>query len=77
MGTISPTNFKELGISIRSLRQSAGLSRPECAARAGICLTTLYLLEDGLIDSRLSTLNKLAQALGVRPDYLLAERKAA
>ena len=77
MGDISPAYSKVLGISIRSLRKSRGLSRQQFAVRAGIGLSTLYLLEDGLIDTRLSTLNKLAHALGVTPDYLLAERKAA
>lgn len=77
MGTISPPYSKVLGISIRSLRQTRGLTRRQFADRAGIGLSTLYLLEDGLIDTRLSTLDKLAHALGVTPDYLLAERKAA
>jgi transcriptional regulator with XRE-family HTH domain len=53
------------------LRESAGLSRLELAQRAGIGVSTLYLIEDGLVDSRFSTLMRIAFALNVTPDRLL------
>lgn len=59
---------------IRSLRVSAGLSKPQLALRAGVPLATVYLFEDGLLDARTSTLLKLARALNVTPDYLLGLR---
>jgi transcriptional regulator with XRE-family HTH domain len=63
---------------IHQLRQVVGLSRVELARRAGIPVSSMYLIEDGELDVRTSTLVKLATALGVRPDYLLglADRAA-
>ena len=77
MALVSPINSDRSETNLRALRQSAGLTRSELAARAGIALSTLYLLEDGLGDTRVSTLLKLSHALGVTPDYLLGLRKAA
>lgn len=77
MGMVSLINSDRSETTLRTLRQSAGLSRSQLAARAGIALSTLYLLEDGLGDTRVSTLMKLAHALGVTPDSLLGLRKAA
>jgi transcriptional regulator with XRE-family HTH domain len=73
MGSASPgvSNILRNLTRIRAVREAAGLSRTELAERAGIGLSTLYLLEDGLIDTRLSTLMKVSKALGVTPGYLL------
>ena len=65
------SNNRETCARIRSLRESAGLSRLELAQRAGIGISTLYLIEDGLVDSRFSTMIKLCFALNVTPDRLL------
>jgi len=62
--------------AMRHLRLSAGLSRPQLAQLAGIGLATVYQLEDGILDVRLSTLLKVAVALNVTPDYLLGLRRA-
>lgn len=59
---------------VRALRISAGLSKRELATRAGVPLATVYLFEDGQLDARITTLMKLARALGVTPDYLLGLR---
>lgn len=56
---------------IKTLRESVGMSRPELARRADIGIATLYLIEDGLVDSRFSTVMKIAFALNVTPDRLL------
>lgn len=61
--------------AMRDLRVSAGLSRPQLAQRAGIGIATVYELEAGLLDVRLSTLLKVARALNVTPDYLLGLRR--
>lgn len=77
MGDLSAINSDRSETTLRTLRQSAGLSRTQLAARAGIALSTLYLLEDDLSDTRVSTLLKVAHALGVTPDQLLGLHKAA
>lgn len=61
--------------AIRTLRISAGLSKPQLASRAGVPLATVYLFEDGMLDARITTLLKLARALNVTPDYLLGLRR--
>lgn len=63
-------NRKDLA-RVKTLRESIGMSRPELARRADIGIATLYLIEDGLVDSRFSTVMKLAFALKVTPDRLL------
>src|SRR4051812_13079210 len=62
---------------IQIIREAAGLSRPELAKRAGIAWSTLYLLEDNLIDPRLSTLIKIASALDVKPGQLIPDGKTS
>jgi transcriptional regulator with XRE-family HTH domain len=56
---------------LRIIRESRGLSRRELARRAGVPLSNVYLIEDGLSDPRASTLLKLAGALKVTPNHLL------
>jgi DNA-binding Xre family transcriptional regulator len=58
---------------IQIVREAAGLSKPELAKRAGIGLATVYLLKDGLVDVRISTLLKLSRALNVAPGTLLQD----
>ena len=77
MANISPAYSDASETRLRLVRESVGLSRAELAERAGIALSTLYLLEDGLADLKVSTLLKVALALHVTPDYLLGLRKAA
>lgn len=77
MANISPAYSDASGTRLRLVRESVGLTRAELAERAGIALSTLYLLEDGLADLKVSTLLKVALALHVTPDYLLGLRKAA
>jgi transcriptional regulator with XRE-family HTH domain len=58
---------------LQIVRESAGLSKPELAKRAGLSTATVYLLEDGLLDVRVSTLLKLARALNVTPGALMPD----
>jgi transcriptional regulator with XRE-family HTH domain len=60
---------------IRTWRESAGLSQTELARQAGIGRSTLYLIEDGLLDTRVSTLLKIADALKISPARLLRLRR--
>lgn len=54
-----------VGKRIRLLRESQGLSREECAHRAGIHSTFLSVLERGKKEPSLQTLDKLSKALKV------------
>lgn len=60
-----------VGARIRALRQERGLSQDEFAARVGIHRTHPNKLENGKIDPRLSTLVRVADALGVSVGELL------
>jgi transcriptional regulator with XRE-family HTH domain len=51
---------------IKALRERRGLSQEQLAAKAGIGRSYLARLETGLHDPTLSTLEKLAKALGVK-----------
>ena len=56
---------------IQIVREAAGLSKKDLAKRAGVSPTTVYAFEDGYLDVRISTVLKLANALGVPPGTLL------
>lgn len=77
MANISPAYSAISETNLRTLRQSAGLTCAQLAARAGCAISTVYLTESYLADTRVSTLLKLADALGVTPNHLLGLRKAA
>jgi transcriptional regulator with XRE-family HTH domain len=56
---------------LRALRADRGLSQHALAARAGIGRSYLARLELGQQDPTISTLEKLAKALRVKPTRLL------
>ncbi|ACO45100.1 helix-turn-helix transcriptional regulator [Deinococcus deserti] len=60
-----------VGQRIRELRLAKGMNQDEFAAAAGIHRTHPGKLENAQIDPQLSTLVKVASALGVRVDELL------
>ena len=55
---------KELAVELVSLRQKAGLSQTEVAARMGTSQSAVARLESGQGDLRLSSLERYAAALG-------------
>jgi DNA-binding XRE family transcriptional regulator len=55
------------------LREQRGMTQEELAAKAGISLPYLARLETAKQDPTLSTLEKLAKALGVKVERLLEE----
>jgi transcriptional regulator with XRE-family HTH domain len=62
------------GDSLRRARQRRALTMRELADAAGVGLQTIWRLENGATpDVRMSTLRKLALALGVEPAELLAD----
>lgn len=51
--------------TLKRLRRDRGLTQQALAVKAGVSLGYLSRLEVGMHDPRLSTLRKLAKALGV------------
>jgi transcriptional regulator with XRE-family HTH domain len=50
---------------LKELRESAGLTQQELADKVGLSLGAIRHLEQGLNEARFSTINALAEALGV------------
>jgi transcriptional regulator with XRE-family HTH domain len=71
-------------VRLRQVRERLFVTQAELAARTGIAEATLSRIENGLQRPRISTVRKIAAALGVRPEELVdweagedAEGKAA
>jgi transcriptional regulator with XRE-family HTH domain len=66
---------------MRRLRERAFLTQADLAARSGVSEVTINRLETGKHGARISTVRRLAEALGVPPNELVAadesEGKAA
>ncbi|HZU12191.1 MAG TPA: helix-turn-helix domain-containing protein [Chloroflexota bacterium] len=55
----------QLGEEVRRLRTDRGVSQQELAERMGVAQSVVARLEAGGVEPRLSTLDRVAQALGV------------
>lgn len=53
------------GSRLKSLRESNGLTKEQLANKAEIARTTLYKIEAGKADPKLSTLNRIFEVLEV------------
>jgi transcriptional regulator with XRE-family HTH domain len=62
-----------IGDNLRHARRAAGLSQAELADRAGVGAATVARLEAGNMDPRVSTLEKLARALGMDARTLMPD----
>jgi transcriptional regulator with XRE-family HTH domain len=60
-----------IGRRIRSIRAEKGLSQYDLADLSGLERSTLARIELGEVDPRISTLRKIAKALGVEVGKLL------
>jgi transcriptional regulator with XRE-family HTH domain len=60
-----------LGRNARAARKEAHLSQSQVAAKSAIHSTEVSRIERGLRDPRLSTIIRLARAVGVQPAQLL------
>jgi transcriptional regulator with XRE-family HTH domain len=60
----------QLGENLRARRKRLGLTQEEVAERSGVHSTEVSRIEAGLRDSRVSTVERLADAVGVRPGEL-------
>ena len=59
---------------LRAIREGKGVSLRALKASSGVAVATLARIEAGGYDPRLSTLRKLAKALGVTVAELIGER---
>jgi predicted transcriptional regulator len=67
-----PLRMRFLGEEMKRLRNERFLSQRDLARKAGVSPTTIMHLETGeSVDPRLSTVRKVAEALGVDPNSLV------
>ena len=64
---------QRLGRAVRRLRAQADYSQESFAAAAGVHRTYMGLVERGRVAATIITLEKIADALGIKPSELLAE----
>jgi transcriptional regulator with XRE-family HTH domain len=72
-GALGPKELAEaelVGILVKNVRLSRGLSEGELAKRSGVSLETVSRVENGRHRPREKTVEKLALALDVRPKQL-------
>ena len=58
-------------LRLREVRERKLMTQTELAERAGLTLSTISRLENGLQRPRISTARVLAEALGVQPEDLI------
>jgi transcriptional regulator with XRE-family HTH domain len=74
MGTLPRSDYPSVSLpSLRVYRQAAGLTMAELARRAKLTPQTIMRLERGETTAQRATLRKLARALGVTAEQLMAE----
>jgi transcriptional regulator with XRE-family HTH domain len=61
----------DLGRNLRRARKQAGLTQEEVAGRSGVHATEVSRIERGKRDPRVSTVERLAEAVEVSPSDLL------
>lgn len=66
-------NIEILCNKIQQFRESCGLTQEELAAKSGISVKHISVLERGLKTPRLATFLKIAEVLGVTPNDLLSD----
>lgn len=60
-----------LGTNLREARERLGLTQEQVAQRSGVHSTEVSRIEAGKRDPQVSTLERLAEAVEVRPGQLL------
>ena len=61
----------DLGTNLREARERLGLTQEQVAERSGVHATEVSRIEAGKRDPRVSTLERLANAVEVKPGQLL------
>ena len=72
---MSMTLQRKFARNLRQIRNRRGLSQEELAERADLHRTYVSGLEREIRNPTLSVIEKIADALEVRPDELLAEKE--
>ena len=65
--------FEMIGPRMKVIRERKGLSKSRVAKMTGLSYTAYFDIEKGRTDMRLSTLCKIAGALGVEPTKFFEE----
>ena len=65
--------FERIAPKMQAIRESRGLSKSRVAKMTGLSYTAYFAIEKGRTDMRLSTLCKIAGALGVEPAKFFEE----
>jgi transcriptional regulator with XRE-family HTH domain len=64
-------------VKLRDLRRRRVLTLEELAQKAGVGRNTVWRLEHGVMGAQPRTIRKLARALGVEPEELVASEAGA
>lgn len=73
LGNVPITPHAALGRALRRLRHTAGLSQEQLGLEAEVQRNFISLIETGQNQPTITTIFKLAQALGVKASELVAE----
>ena len=65
------------GQRFKTARLARALTVPELAALAGIGSTTVWRIEQGIVEPRVVTARRIGEILGVDPGYLLLGDESA
>lgn len=76
VGTSSGNFELPFGAALRRLRLAAGMSQEQLGLEAGVQRNFISLIETGQNQPTISTIVKLARALGMKASELVAEAEA-
>lgn len=65
--------FEKIALKMQAIRESRGFTKSRVAEMTGLSYTAYFAIEKGKTDMRLSTLCKIAGALGVEPTKFFEE----
>ncbi|WP_411281476.1 helix-turn-helix domain-containing protein [Gemmatimonas sp.] len=68
----TPVRLRRLGRRIAELRLAVGVTQERLAEKTGAAISWIKAIEAGSRDIRVSTMWRLADALGVEPEEVLA-----
>ena len=68
---MNKTTLEKFGDKVREERHKQGLSQEELASRAGVHRTYIGMIERAEKNITLSTIEKIAKALGIKPSELI------
>lgn len=69
--TFKTQNLEAIAMNVRVARARSGITAIELSAKSGVCVATISFIENAKKEVRVSTLQRLAEALGVPLEELL------